>query len=141
MGKYTGFQRATPPRRQKEPHPIWRGVGCLMMVIVPVLSYVLAAMTVDLLLKSGIGLPPELLGPPSFKIPAFVYRAQGLGKILGWFMSLNNLYANLLITLVYILAFALFISLIYAILYQTMGPPRDPLDAEPFNVKVKKYKR
>ena len=141
MGKYTGFQKPDRPRRQQELHPVWRGVGCLLMVIIPILSYVLAVISVDLLLSSGVGLPPELLGTPSFKIPAFVYRAQGLGKILGWFMSLNNLYANLLLTILYIVLFSLLISLVYAFMYRTMGPQKDPLDAEPFNVKVKKYKR
>ena len=38
MGKYQSFRRESkPPTR--EIHPIWRGIGFAMMIIIPIMSY------------------------------------------------------------------------------------------------------
>ena len=41
MSKYNQYQSSTSrPDEKKKVHPIWRGIGCLLVVIIPFLSYV-----------------------------------------------------------------------------------------------------
>lgn len=41
MGKYSSQVGLTAPRNVKRAiHPIWRGIGLIMMILVPILSYV-----------------------------------------------------------------------------------------------------
>jgi hypothetical protein len=46
------------------PHPIWRGIGCALMIIIPVVSFGLADMLMPYLYAKvpGFHLPPELRG-------------------------------------------------------------------------------
>ena len=37
MGKYSAYNRSTPRKPPKQIHPIWRGLGFLLMIGVPVL--------------------------------------------------------------------------------------------------------
>jgi len=49
MPKYNQYQRtATPVKEKTKIHPVWRGIGCVMIVIIPILSY----LTANLLIKS-----------------------------------------------------------------------------------------
>ena len=55
------------------------------------------------------------------------------------YVSQQNLYGNLLIGVLYIVIFGGIISVIWALIYRVVGPPRyGPLDAEP--IKSKRYK-
>ncbi len=44
MGKYTSYstRERGEPAKKREVHPIWRGVGFAMMLLIPFLSYVAA---------------------------------------------------------------------------------------------------
>ena len=39
--------RANMPSRPYRVHPIWRGIGCFMMVLIPVMSYAGAVLLVE----------------------------------------------------------------------------------------------
>jgi hypothetical protein len=39
VGKYTNFSKQEEDRKRKGVHPIWRGVGFLLLFLIPVLSY------------------------------------------------------------------------------------------------------
>jgi hypothetical protein len=64
--KYQNYQEHRGRERRKETiHPIWRGVGFLMMVLIPVVSYA----AVDVLLKGNaqnnwLPIPLDLLARP-----------------------------------------------------------------------------
>lgn len=38
MGKHA-YQREERKTRKAEIHPIWRGIGCLFMILIPIMSY------------------------------------------------------------------------------------------------------
>lgn len=43
MSKYNMYQKELPPNPRKlPPHPIWRGIGCILIIVVPALSYLIA---------------------------------------------------------------------------------------------------
>lgn len=139
MSKYRSFEKQMPPRR-KDPHPIWRGIGCLIMLILPTLSFGISTILVQIAPSMGVYLPVELLGLPV--MPELLFKVPGLVGILYWIQSQNNLYAILLFTFVVTVVLAGIIGLLYAFMYRIMGPPRyTGYDAPPTNIKVKKYKR
>ena len=139
MSKYRTYERKAPPNRN-EPHPIWRGIGCLIMLIVPVLSFGISTILVQMAPSLGIQLPVKLLGRPF--MPDFMFQVPGLVGILNWIQSLDNLYAILVGTFSVTVILASLLALGYATIYRFIGPPRySSLDAPSSNIKVKKYKR
>ena len=139
MSKYRSYERKVPPSRN-EPHPIWRGIGCLIILIVPVLSFGISTILLQLAPSLGIQLPVELLGRPL--MPDFMFQVPGLVRILTWIQSLDNFYAILVGTFSITVILASLLALGYATIYRFIGPPRySSLDAPSSNIKVKKYKR
>lgn len=139
MAKYHSYEKRNPAR-SKDPHPVWRGIGCLIMLIVPALSLGISAILVQMAPSLGIQLPDGLLGRPI--MPELLFRVPGLVGILNWIQSLNNLYAILVGTFTSMILLAGLLALVYAFVYRVVGPPRyTGIDAPPPNIKVRKYKR
>lgn len=139
MGRYS-FER-TPKKKERTVHPIWRGIGCLMLLIVPLISYALA----DILVRYGIEqrlwfIPRELIGYA--QLPPEVWRFRILASLFGWIGRIENLYANLIMTLVFVALIFGVIAMVYAMTYKAAGPPQyGPHDAPPPKVKIRKHKR
>jgi len=57
------FQNEYPPKPSKLPmHPIWRGIGLIMMVVLPAGSYLLANMLIEKKsLYSWVVIPTDLI--------------------------------------------------------------------------------
>jgi hypothetical protein len=48
MTKHSMFRTDLPPKPSKLPmHPIWRGIGLILMVVLPVGSYLFASMLIE----------------------------------------------------------------------------------------------
>lgn len=139
MSKYGSYRKVAPPKSY-EPHPIWRGIGCFLMLILPPISYVFSMLTVDYAIKQGIRLPEGLAGYPT--MPELLFSIPGLVNILFWIQSLNNLYANLLVAFFILVIVGGILAMIYAVMYRVSGPPQySEFDAPPTSQKVKKYRR
>lgn len=130
--------------RSRKPHvkrlaPVWRGVGCLLMVVIPIISYVIGKAILQAA-KSRNLIPPELLGTPKF--PAWVYKTIFLNTIVQWIGTLKDPIASIIFILAVLLLLSGLISLVYTGIYQLIGPPRyTEVDAEPSKHKTKAYKR
>jgi hypothetical protein len=126
MGKYTSFTRQTPPRpRPWDVNPMWRGIGCLLLVIGPFVAFAAADLIVQMVLDRNLyPVPPEMMN--KFLIPYLDF-------------SLRHFYADLLVAgLLLLLGFGL-IMIIYSIIYSIVGPSRyGPLDAKPVRRKVRR---
>jgi len=118
MGKYDKFSgQSRMAKRPWQIHPIWRGIGCLMMVLIPIMSYAGAVLLVDANMEQRwVPVPFEFMR--RVRLP-----------VLG---SIDHLYANLLVTVVLsIIGFAL-LTAVYALVYRFIGPPSlGPYDAPP----------
>ena len=138
MSKYGSYKQEMY-KRPYDVHPVWRGIGCIMMILVPMMSIVGAMVLIDTGTKEGWPIPQELLGNPRF--PALAYQIPVLDNIARTISNVNNLYGIALISLVFmILGFAI-ISMFYSFAYRMMGPSRyTPLDA-PEVPRGKRYKR
>ncbi len=141
MGKYSAASRRPPPPPKPEgPHAVWRGIGCLMALIVPVISSALAVETVKYGIKARWPIPYQLLGTPL--LPEFFYKSDGLVQVFGPLTHIPNLYAYTVAGLLYILLLGGLLSLVYAIMYRFVGPTRyGPTDAPPPKIKTKRYVR
>lgn len=126
-------------KRPYDVHPIWRGIGCFMMILIPLMAIVGAMVMIDEGTKAGWPIPQELLGYPH--LPAMAYQLPVIDNIALAISSVNNLYGIIVISLVFmVLGFAI-ISTVYSIAFRVMGPPRyTPLDA-PEVPRGKRYKR
>jgi hypothetical protein len=139
MGKYSKFQRP-PMTKSTEIHPIWRGIGCLMMVVIPLVSYAGAVKIVDYGIQHYWPFPASFLGYVQF--PQWVWRAPVLPLLVSPIANFRNLGAVAVVTVALIVALAGIFSTVYAITYRFMGPSHyTPIDAPPAKYKPKHYKR
>jgi hypothetical protein len=140
MTKYTVASQRRSRRDEKTISPLWRGVGCLMIVGVPLLSYILALWIVQTAVNLNWPMPYQLMGYPV--MPSLLSKSDALVPVVAFIEAQQNLYAILLIAIILIVALGTFLSLIYSFGYRYMGPPRyGPLDEPPQKAAVKRYKR
>lgn len=117
MSKHNMFRTELPPKPSKLPiHPIWRGIGCIMISVIPLASYLISSMLIDSREKyAWLIVPEDLIMNKYPKDPLIVVRV---------------LYA-LIILLVFIALMSLIISLIMKI----FAPSKyDPMDVPPENI-------
>ncbi len=103
-------------------HPVWRGIGCLMLAFTPVMGWALADLTMEPL-SQYFPVPPEMRG-----IPPFVWKAvQGIPNAATIF---SDFYVRLSYTFLYsVVLFGVF-TVLYSVIYRASGGGRgSPLDA------------
>jgi len=139
MGKYTIYKRPEHKRRG-EVHPIWRGIGCLLIIIVPLISYAGAVLLVNYGLSQGWPIPAEWLG--YIKFPDWVWQIPFLAGIARPIANFSHPIAILAFFVVILLLLTGFSSTVYAFIYRCLGPPRySALDAPPSRHRSKSSKR
>jgi hypothetical protein len=125
MSKYDKFSpRSRIEKRPWDIHPVWQGIGCVMMILIPIMAYAGAVLLVqENITQKWVPMPPEMLR--TVQIPNLT--------------SVDHLYGNLLVAaLLAFLGFGLLFA-IYSMVYSIVGPPRyGPLDAPPMRYKKKK---
>lgn len=138
MGKYqSGVKRAEP--RSKGPQPIWRGIGCLLIVLVPLISYAAAEVSWPLLREQG-WIPRELLFTP--QTPGWLWVSPVLAQAFQSLFGRYGILAILALTFLFIVLIGGVMTVLYSFMYQLAAPSRyGPMDAPPPRVKIKKYKR
>jgi hypothetical protein len=138
MGRYRDTIKEVD-RKAAGPHPIWRGIGCLIIVLVPILSFAAASVTMPVLFNRGL-VPKQLLFTP--ETPTWLWYAPVVAQTFQFLFGRYAIFATLILTFVYILVLGGLFSVIYAAMYRTVAPSRyGPMDAPPPKVKIGKYKR
>lgn len=116
-----------------------RGIGCLLMIVVPAFAYTLG----DFLAGRGFGsqlLPREWYVGMTF--PPVLYTLQGLRGILDFLTGIPHLPANLAIAVAIMIIVGGILSVLFGWMYSLFAPsPYGPFDVPPPRVKTKKYKR
>jgi hypothetical protein len=137
MGKYNRFQVKT--KVKKGLHPIWRGIGCLLIVIVIAIAYGLTRLLVPQIIASGY-IPWQVAGP--IRPPEWAFSTPLLSTVSYFLASLHNPWVNLITFGVTAILLTGITSLIYAAVYSAVGPQRyTSKDAPPSRYKPKKYTR
>jgi hypothetical protein len=139
MGRYRDTVKEVE-HKAKGPHPIWRGIGCGLIILVPVLSFALASLSMPFFIERGL-IPQQLLFTP--QVPDWlVLYAPNLAPIVRFLFGRFAIYATLMLTFVFIIILGGIFSVLYAFMYRTVAPARyGPMDAPPPKVKIKRYKR
>lgn len=121
MGKNELYSPSSLNSSKKEIHPIWRGIGFIFMILIPILSYVGALLLLEENAKQGwVRIPKDVLVP--------IWDPM-LGVKIG--------IAVILMVLLYGL-YTLFAFIIMSI----AGPPRyGPFDVPPQHYRNKKKQR
>ena len=96
-------------------HPIWRGIGCILLILVPIISFAGAKLLVQENIKQHwIDIPQEMLG--SFSVPV-------VGRVL---------FADLAVWIILIVIGFGILTVVYALFYRLLGPSRyGPLESPP----------
>jgi uncharacterized membrane protein YuzA (DUF378 family) len=137
MAKYAQFKQR--PTAKKVMNPIWRGIGCILIVIVPLVAYWLMILTVPLIIATG-KVPYQLLG--LIRFPDWTHRVPVIATVVSYIGSINNLWLNIIAFFVIVLLLTGVASLLYSMLYALVGPARyTEVDAPPAKYKGKKYTR
>ena len=132
-------QQESSLHKQKQPHPIWRGIGCVMVLVIPAISIFIGAGLVDLALANKWRIPYQLLGIP--QLPDILYKSAGLKPFLPMLRT-PNLYAYIVASVLCVMVISSVISLIYSVVYRIANPNRyGPLDEPPSRIKAKKHSR
>ncbi|MFZ2096164.1 MAG: hypothetical protein WAV05_05945 [Anaerolineales bacterium] len=119
--------------RQERPwkiHPIWRGIGCILFLLVPIMSWF--GTTLFLQSNTRIALPWELTKVVAIPYTHIYQIDKLIVQINQFFDATGFVFGQLFFTIIFsfigfgIMAFA------YAVLYKMAGPPRyGPFDVPP----------
>lgn len=140
MGKYTSHARQAPKPRNVGVHPVMRGIGCIMIILVPILAYGTSVLLIDYGIQHGWPIPPNWLQP--ITIPPLLFNLRGLEPVWNFLLVQDNLIAKVVFTIAITVVIGGIMSIIYGYIYTIFGPPQyGPQDAPPIRVKVKRYKR
>ena len=139
MGKYSSVKKKEVIR-DRSPHAIWRGIGCIMFILIPVLSIAIGVEVTNYGLENKWRLPYQLLGYPA--MPEFFRMSNAIWAVTSPIRGIENFYAYALISFVTMLVLGALISVVYSFVFQIVGPARyGPTDVPPIKIKNMKKSR
>lgn len=129
MGKYDSHARErTRDERERRAHPIWRGVGFALAVLIPIVSYAGSIELIKANRKFGwLPMPTDLVARPG----DFLYSGDP------W------VYLKIALTIIIMFVlYVLFMLITFAVNKATLDPARtDPFYVPPIKAKVRKRAR
>jgi hypothetical protein len=127
--------------RPYDVHPAWRGIGCILFLVVPLVSWAAGSLTLDYGLQTGWPIPPDILGNPT--LPDWSYELPVISPLAIWFYNQMNIYGIAFFSLLYLIVIGGIVSTVYSMVYRVFGPPRYTAIDEPSPDRqgMKHYKR
>lgn len=115
-------------------HPVWLGIGCALLILVPIMSWF--GTTLFLQSNEKIVLPKELTIIVNIPYTHIVQIDRIIISINRYFESTGFVFGHVFFTIIFsFIGFGL-ISVIYAVMYRVGGPPRyGPFDVPPNSVR------
>jgi hypothetical protein len=140
MGKHQAF--AEDKKEEQKVQPIWTGIGFLMIILVPVMAWSAAVVTLDYGLENGWPIPADLLGAPGLNLSPTMRQIPVMVQINNFMLQQSNINAKILFAIVYLIFLSGIISTVYAFIYRAFGPARySAIDAPPEPVRRKRRNR
>src|SRR4030043_680388 len=123
--------------RQERPwviHPVWRGIGCALILLIPIMAWYAAV----LFFQTNKTIPLSYTISKPITIP--YSQVQEIDRILAIFnqytVSHNLIVGQFLLTVVFLFIGFGILSLIYAVFFKAAGPSRyGPFDIPPHGMK------
>lgn len=121
MGKYSTQYQKEQTKVKRTVHPIWRGIGFLMIILIPIIGYASAMLIMDANRQQGwFRIPEGIVGPANDP----------------------ELYARLIVAGLVSVILYIFFTIISLFLLRVLAPPiHGPYDVPQPKIKVKRYKR
>jgi hypothetical protein len=129
MGFSSQQYRKQRQERRWKIHPAWQGIGCILCLIIPIMSWVGAT----LVLENNL-LPLSNTLTKVFSLPYTHIRAidQVVLQLNQYFSAVKFQTGQVFLTVIFLFIGFGILALIYAILYKIAGPPRyGPFDVPP----------
>ncbi len=124
MAKYGKYStRVDQSTRPWKIHPVWQGIGCIMLIIIPLMAYAGAVLLVEANWEAG-----WVPAPYDFMKAVYIPVVN---------IVVDHLYANLAVAfLLSLLGFGA-MMIVYTVIYSVIGPSRyGPLDSPPLREKM-----
>lgn len=139
MGNYNYFKKEDE-KPKNEIHPVWRGIGCIMTVITPIISWAAAAVLIDFGKSQNWQFLAEMSG--TYRFSAIFYQIPIINVAANYLSSIPYLIPLIMFFVLFLILFSGIFAFINAVLYRSFGPPRyGELDAPAPRVKTKRYTR
>ena len=136
MGKYAQYERNKKTKPTHKIHPIWTGIGFLLIIIVPVITWAAANVLVDFGKTQKWSILRNM--PKYLQLPDFLTSTPALYQLT----RIDSLPAVLIFFAILLLIFSALFSVAYAAIYRVIGPPRYAADDIPApRIKTKKFTR
>jgi hypothetical protein len=122
--------------RQERPwkvHPVWRGIGCILLLLIPIMSWYLTALFLQT--NEKVVLPPELIRVVAIPTTHVGAVDKVIIQVNRFFNSTHFVFGQIFFTIIFsVIGFGI-LSFLYAIIYRVAGPPRyGPFDVPPNKV-------
>jgi len=133
MGFSSQKYRKEEQARRWKINPVWRGIGCILILLIPIMAWFAAQIFTQT--NTRVPIPTDLTKVVTVR---YVHNAQ-IDRVIAdinRFTAANNLTTGQFF-FTFILMFAGFgiLSVIYAVMYRIAGPPRyGPFDVPPNKV-------
>ncbi|HEX9090072.1 MAG TPA: hypothetical protein VF831_01210 [Anaerolineales bacterium] len=132
-----GFSTQTRKHERTRPwkiNPIWRGIGCILIILIPIMAWFAAQLFTQT--NTRVPIPTDLTKVVTIRLVHNVQIDRVIADINRYTAAHNLTTGQFFFT--FILMFAGFgiLSVLYAIMYRIAGPPRyGPFDVPPNKVR------
>jgi hypothetical protein len=118
---YAQWRRPQRDERKWKLHPIWRGIGCFVAILVPLASYAIAHLVIEAnKVENWLFIPFDLRGPTEFPY----------------------LFVKLLLAVVIAMVLFGLYTFIYVVVYRMVGPSKyGPMDSPPLSRRPRQNTR
>lgn len=114
-------------------HPIWRGIGCFLIILIPLMAWAGAELFMQT--NQVITLPPELYQPVKIPLSPWGFVNTVLVAIDNFLSSWRLTYGVLIFTVAFLVVGYGLLSVLYGIIYRLFGPARySEVDARPSSI-------
>jgi hypothetical protein len=133
-----GFSSQQYRRGQKEKpwkvHPVWRGIGCVLFLLVPIMSWY--GITLFFQSNKKIVLPWELTTVVAIPYTHITEIDKVITPINRYFAATGLVFGQIFFTIILsVIGFGV-LAFVYSLLYRVAGPPRyGPFDVPPNRVR------
>lgn len=134
MGFSTQQYRSEKTERRWKINPVWRGIGCFLLLLIPIMAWFAA----ELFLDSGqkIIQSDSLYRPITIKYINIAEIDKIIADFNAYSASSNLVGGQFFFTIIFTVIGYGLLAFLYAVLYRLIGPPRyGPFDVPPSVMK------
>jgi hypothetical protein len=133
-----GFSQQQYRKEQQERrwkiNPVWRGIGCVLILIIPIMAWVGATMVLQSNIR--LPLPYEMTNIVVIPYSHITEIDKIITQVNQYFQATRFVTGQLFLTVIFLFVGYGVLAFFYSVLYKMAGPPRyGPFDVPPDSVK------